>query len=587
MPDSDASSNNEDDRSGDDDGSVADPLADFLSEYSARSLLDWLHEQGYHTINAIATLDTSVLIARGVDEEKAHTLIEEAREAVDGEASSSEDEEFTEADRAPAGKKVDKVRLPDAIQDYYTFLELVHDPGGGRCVFLCEHVEIDPTAVGAALSRRGSMLRKSFTHIAGRASTQEDAATKDQKKAAEKRISLISNARLKPPKEKRKKCILKVYRKDAWPKNEMDAWLKLQLRMLAMTRHPNVLLPRRIVEDERAYYVEYDLVRVGCSMLQMILNDASATEKQLRKMVRGILRGLNHLHEHHLVHRDLTPENVLVEWRSAETQMSKNARPPRGWRSTKHGIRRWRPAGQFKSSRFRHDLPIYIRIIDLDTVCDLKDVSKGTCTPVICGTPGYMAPECYTQTGGMEADLWGVGMILYLWVRCEAPFHDAVFKAMRGQKDDRIDLISSDVRQRIRAAVETRVGELEWDEKPWDGLPLCRDMAKRLLDVKPEIRGSDAAEVLQVSPWFHRVSADYRMDDLAQFLPTSFTNKGIDDMDPEEPEEGDAAESLRQSLEVPRADLLVHARSHRRKGSAGTLGSAPSTHSSKQSKTPS
>merc|ERR1719401_2266115 len=101
--------------------------------------------------------------------------------------------------------------------------------------------------------------------------------------------------------------------------------------------------PRRLLEDESAYYVETDCVGVGSSLLQMLLNDASATERQVQLLMQGVLRGLGHLHRHGLAHRDLKPENVLLEWKSSDGLLAKHAKPPTGWHSTKRGVRRWRP----------------------------------------------------------------------------------------------------------------------------------------------------------------------------------------------------------------------------------------------------
>lgn len=87
---------------------------------------------------------------------------------------------------------------------------------------------------------------------------------------------------------------------------------------------------------------------------------------------------MEYLHTHHIVYRDIKPENVMVDH---------------------HG---------------------YIRLIDMGTAKILK--GKGR-TFTIIGTPHYMAPEIINGKGySYSVDLWSIGICLYEFMCGGVPF---------------------------------------------------------------------------------------------------------------------------------------------------------------------
>lgn len=367
-------------------------------------------------------------------------------------------------------REIEQIRLPSSIKDKYTFTEVIKsDDYGDRLVYLCE-VTLEEAA-----------RRHSVCHERQRAAP---------KKQMSRQISPVESEEMQ---DLRRKCIVKVWRKGALSPEATAEWLANQLKLLRMKPHPNLMLPRHILEDERAYYLEADVVETGCTMLQLMLNDASFSAKQVKRIIRGILRGLRHLHFHGLAHRDIKPENVLLEWHDATGLLAKKATLPSGWRSSKGGVSGWVEPTRFKNAWRRHELKYVAKLIDFDTV-------SGPDSKTICGTPGYMAPEAYVKNAGLTGDLFSVGLLAYMFIACESPCHDAVAKMLRGEDfSNTTPSMRLAISEAVTEAVEQNV---VLKGPPWSDLPAICEFCRMLLHVNPHVRGENAGEILMAAMWF-------------------------------------------------------------------------------------
>ncbi|HWQ33389.1 MAG TPA: serine/threonine-protein kinase, partial [Blastocatellia bacterium] len=94
------------------------------------------------------------------------------------------------------------------------------------------------------------------------------------------------------------------------------------------------------------------------------------------EMTRGILAGLEHLHQRRIIHRDLKPDNILLQ---GETP----------------------------------------RLADFGISRVVKSTSLSA---NLAGTPAYMAPEAFQKRRNEQTDLWSVGVILYQMLSGRLPF---------------------------------------------------------------------------------------------------------------------------------------------------------------------
>jgi len=160
-----------------------------------------------------------------------------------------------------------------------------------------------------------------------------------------------------------------------------------EAQLAARLAHPNVVgvLDRGETIDGRQLMV---LELADGQPLTALLGDPLPRERIIR-LVNQLLHGLEHAHAAGLVHRDLKPDNIIVEARADGTEVP--------------------------------------RIVDFG-IAVLRDPeetfgSRLTATGQMIGTPLYMAPEqAKLETVDHRADLFALGVILYQMLAGTTPF---------------------------------------------------------------------------------------------------------------------------------------------------------------------
>jgi hypothetical protein len=156
--------------------------------------------------------------------------------------------------------------------------------------------------------------------------------------------------------------------------------IAIEVHVLKMYRHPNIVHLEEVVHAEDNIYVVTEL----CYMdLHRYHNETGLTLDSAREVIRGILRPLHHLHSHGICHLDLKPENILL----TKSLDSHNARCE------------------------------HVRLCDFGLVNMARkpDKSKDIIrTDYACGTPGFFCPEMviHDRFEGRSADMWSLGCII-------------------------------------------------------------------------------------------------------------------------------------------------------------------------------
>ncbi|CAD7971067.1 unnamed protein product [Amoebophrya sp. A120] len=255
-----------------------------------------------------------------------------------------------------------------------------------------------------------------------------------------------------------KDVIVKIRKKGFFSGGER-VWRSVLTRMMNIEENENVLGIDTILEDDKAYYVIMQKCGGG-ELFDFLLNETDVPERECKRIMREILKAVDHLHSKGLIHRDIKPENVLFE-KAKEEQQS--------------------PEEQRK-----------LKLIDFDTCQDWTP--KSPKAQRIVGTPGYIAPESFRGDYTPSSDLWSVGVILYILMTGDMPFPEDVF----GDDIAGNNQVGGAKMEQIYKRLKTF--QIDFDCPPWPDFPQARDLCSQLLAFDPGDRSPSAADALQ-HPW--------------------------------------------------------------------------------------
>ena len=212
--------------------------------------------------------------------------------------------------------------------------------------------------------------------------------------------------------------------------SEEKALLRTEIAVLKLVDHPNIIKMEGLYESRTHIYIVMEKLNGG-ELFERIVGRPRFSEEETAKLIRPLLESVAYIHDLGIVHRDLKPENILCgdnleELKIADFGLSKMILPTERMDSA-------------------------------------------------CGTLSYVAPEVLTMLGyGKEADLWSVGVIMFLVLCGKLPFDG----------DDQNEIIKSTIQ-----------GDLKVNPTVWGKLS---DNAKSLItsllnkNVKDRISAKDA-----------------------------------------------------------------------------------------------
>ena len=176
--------------------------------------------------------------------------------------------------------------------------------------------------------------------------------------------------------------------------------IKNEIEVLKSLSHPNIMKIYEFYSNEESYFLVNEYIKYG-ELSKKIKQTFS--ELQISLIIFQILKGLNYIHSHNIIHRDIKLENIMIN--DIENILING-----------------------KIEQF-----YWIKIIDFGIA---KFTSSNKKEKGMTGTLYYMAPEVIKQNYDYKCDIWSVGVILYMLLTGKYPFDSLVTSRIKTKIED-------------------------------------------------------------------------------------------------------------------------------------------------------
>ena len=202
-----------------------------------------------------------------------------------------------------------------------------------------------------------------------------------------------------------------------------------EIQCLTALRHQNIIRLFQQIESPKYVILVFEYMKGG-DLLNYLrsLPDQRLREEEARSVFQQVLSGVGHAHNHHICHRDLKLDNILV---------------------SESGL-------------------ISVKVADFGLS---EFYQPGSSKRSNCGSLSYLAPEVFlgTSNAGPPLDAWSLGVILFAMLFGRLPFEG-------------VDLIGME-RPR-EAVIRNRILKCQYSmDEPL--APDAKDLVRRMLRLDP------------------------------------------------------------------------------------------------------
>ncbi|KAM9343369.1 serine/threonine-protein kinase SIK1 [Pholidichthys leucotaenia] len=160
-----------------------------------------------------------------------------------------------------------------------------------------------------------------------------------------------------------------------------------EVQIMKLLNHPHIIKLYQVMETKDMLYIVTEYAKNG-EMFDYLTSNGHMSEAEARKKFWQILTAVDYCHRHHIVHRDLKTENLLL------------------------------------------DANMNIKLADFGFG---NFYNAGEPLSTWCGSPPYAAPEVFEgkEYEGPQLDIWSLGVVLYVLVCGSLPFDGPSLPALR------------------------------------------------------------------------------------------------------------------------------------------------------------
>jgi calcium-dependent protein kinase len=158
--------------------------------------------------------------------------------------------------------------------------------------------------------------------------------------------------------------------------------VRSEIAIMQRLDHPHIVKLIDHFEDDSCYYLAMEMC-AGGKLIDFIAEGHHYQESDAATIMQQVFCAVEHLHERHIVHADLKPDNMLFESKLDSIALNR------------------------------------VKLIDFGISCTC---SYGQTLRMIAGTPEYMAPEVIDSHFDTQADMWSCGVSMYVLLCGYTPF---------------------------------------------------------------------------------------------------------------------------------------------------------------------
>ena len=194
-------------------------------------------------------------------------------------------------------------------------------------------------------------------------------------------------------KETKEEVAIKIIDKEKVRQQNMGVQIKREVNIMKQIgleeKNSHVVKLHEVLASKSKIYLILELV-TGGELFDKIVREKRFTETKARRYFKQLVTSVELCHNMGVCHRDLKPENLLLD----------------------------------------DDDNLKISDFGLSALYNTSEGSMASCRAQLlhttCGTPNYVAPEVLEDKGydGRKADIWSMGVILYVLVVGALPFDE-------------------------------------------------------------------------------------------------------------------------------------------------------------------